>query len=282
MNINNEILLDYSEHCHRILTTEFGAHDANKYDPIYLYERYKCRIINMRSREIHEASDLLIVQKHQKAYSAILTDISSGYDLKKYQSRKLKNLDYDDDMLSHWSIQHFHLGHTIENDGFVTRTEELLFVHFTQDVAHVLGVFSHNSWCDLNIIEIMHSNWPQELAVFKSESDAKTLTEEEQKTLRKKHANANIRVKDGTEYLSPGIGVTANGAPIFAIINRQKVIYDLNKTFKSIQENILLILKSDPEKRKSETITIGMEINHDKNFIGYKIKETGFKFTLQS
>ena len=35
-------------------------------------------------------------------------------------------------MLSHWGIQHFHLGDVVESDGFVKRTKELLFVHFSR------------------------------------------------------------------------------------------------------------------------------------------------------
>ncbi len=282
MKIINEILSDYSDYCHQRLIEEFGKYNTADYDPIYLYQRYKCRIIDIKARQICEASDLIIPKEHQAAYDVIVTDISKGHELMKYQSRSLKNLDYDDDMLSHWAIQHFHLGNNIERDGFVSRTKSLLFIHFSQEEAHIIGVFNHSSWCYLDIIEKIHRNWPQELAVFKSGSDARPLTETEYKILRKKHANTNVRVKDGTEYLCPGMGVTANGSPIFSVINSDKVIFMFNQAFESIQENIRLILESDPEKRESKNITIGMDMYHEQNAIVYKIKETDFKFTLQS
>lgn len=282
MKVINKILDDYTDYCHQKLTEEFGTYSLGAYDPIYLYQRYKCRILDNKPRTVLEANDLTVPQIYQSAYQEIISDIENGNNIKKYQSRNLKKLDYDDDMLSHWGIQHFHLGQTLENDGYVKRTENLLFIHFSESNAHILGFFHHGAWSNLDIIEILHENWPQELAVFKSGSNVAALTELEYKTLRKKHANANVTVNDGTEYLCPGMGVTANGAPVFATMNSQKVIFMFNRAFELIRENIVLILELDPERRTSETLTIGMEIVDSTHSIEYHIKETGFKFTLSS
>lgn len=282
MEVINKILDDYTDYCHQKLTEEFGTYSLGTYDSVYLYQRYKCRIIDKKPRIALETSDLAVPQIYQSVYQEIISDIENGNDLKKYQSRNLKKLDYDDDMLSHWGIQHFHLGQTLENDGYVKRTGDLLFIHFSGTNAHILGFFNHGAWVDLELIEILHENWPQELAVFKSGSNAAPLTELEYKTLRKKHANANVTVKDGTEYLCPGMGVTANGAPIFAVLNSDKVNFMFNRAFELIRENVALILESDPERRTSETITIGMEIVDSTCSVVYHIKETGFKFTLSS
>jgi hypothetical protein len=282
MEIINKILDDYTDYCHQNLTEEFGTYSPGTYDPIYLYQRYKCRIIEKRARVVLESKNFVVPQIYRTAYQEIITDIKNGAKLKKYQSRNLKKLDCDDDMLSHWGVQHFHLGQTKESDGYVKRTGDLLFIHFSQNEAHILGFFNHGSWSDLDIIEIIHENWPQELAVFKSGNSSTPLTESEYKTLRKKHANANVTVKDGTEYLCPGMGVTANGAPLFAVLNSDKVIFMFNRAFELISENISLILESDPEKRKSEILTIGMEIIDETSSIFYNIRETGFKFTLLS
>lgn len=282
MEIINDILNDYSEYCHQKLTEEFGAYTQASYDPIYLYQRYKCRIIEKRVREIYEANELIVPEKYKTAYKEIVDAIKDGDFLKKFQSRNLKKLDYDDDMLSHWGIQHFHLGQTVKKDGFVQRTGDLLFIHFSQSKAHILGVFDHEAWCDLNLIQIIHNNWPDELAIFQSNSNTRPLSESEHKILRKKHANATVTVRDGTEYHCPGMGVTANGAPINAVLNSAGFIYMLNQEFELIKENIDQILESDPQHRNSETITVGMEFVRENNTIAYKIKETGFVFTLSS
>lgn len=282
MELFNEILSDYSEYCHRKLQAEFGAYSQGLYDPIYLYQRYKCRIIEKRARAVFEATGLVVPWAYRTAYEEIVDSIKAGKCLKKYQSRKLKNLHYDDDMLSHWGIQHLHLSQNVEQDGFVTRTGALLFIHFSDSEAHVLGLFAHGAWCDLDLIQLIHNNWPEQLAVYRSSSNAVPLTEEQHKTLRKKHANANVTVSDGTEYMGPGMGVTSNGAPLYAVLNSDKVIFMFNRAFDLIKENIEQILNSDPKKRQSETITVGIEFLHDSNTIVYKIKETGFVFTISS
>lgn len=280
MEVINKILDDYADYCHQKLTEEFGTYSLGKYDSIYLYQRYKCRIVDKKPRKVLEKINLLVPQVYQSTYQKIISDIESGNDLKKYQSRNLKKLDYDDDMLSHWGIQHFHLGQTLDNDGYVKRTGDLLFIHFSEKNAHILGFFKHGSWVDLDLIETLHENWPHELAIYKSGGGVSNLSESDYKTLRKKHVNANITVKDGTEYFCPGMGVTANGAPAIAAINSQKVIFMFNRSFEIIRENIVLILESDPKQLTSETITIGMEINDSTRSVVYHIKETGFKFTL--
>ncbi len=280
MELINEVLKDYSDYCHNKLLEEFECYDSSKYDSVYWYQRYKHRIIDSKKWELIEASDLLIPSKYLPAYELIKQDILNGESLKKYQSRKLKILDYDDDMLSHWGIQHLHLGLEVKSDGYIERTSDLLFVFFKEAKAYIVGVYNHTSWCDIDIIESIHKNWPSELCVYKSNSDAPHLTQEQYKALRSKKSCCNIVVSDGTEYMAPGVGVTANGASIKSKFNFDKIINMFHIAFETIKGNIKEILELDPEKRSSETLTIGMRICHDSKDFIYKIKETGFEFKL--
>ena len=282
MELVNEILDDYTKYCRDELVTEFGTYQTGSYDPIYLYQRYKCRIISNVARTVKESSELLVPEKYRSSYLNIKADIEIGNSLKKYQSRKLKSLDYDDDMLSHWGIQHFHLGSNIEHDGFIYRTKELLFVHFNANGAHILGVFNHQSWCDLNLIEIMHNNWLDIMTIYKMDSGMRALTENEYKTLRNKHTNANVIVSDGTEYMNPGMGVTANGSPINSVLNSQKVIHMFNQYFSNIKLNFEHILVSANYQGGSDFFTIGVEVNRITKQLVFKIKELEFNFTLSS
>ncbi|MDF1780158.1 MAG: hypothetical protein P1U67_02565 [Alcanivoracaceae bacterium] len=272
---------DYGIYCDTQLKNEFGSYQPSGYDAIYLYQRYKCRIIEERNRVVKQTQDLMVPSDYSTASQEIVTDIANGNSLKKYQSRRLKDLHYDDDMLSHWGIQHLHLGREIEEDGFVRRTGDLLFVHFTKDYAHILGIFNHTSWCDSDLIEVIHNNWPDQLTVYKTNSTS-GFTEVETAVLRRKHGNCNVVVSDGTEYLPPGLGVTTNGAPINAVLNSQKVINMFNDEFEVIKENISQILSSDPLNRESDSITIGLIMDSVLNRFVYVVKETGFKFTVSS
>jgi hypothetical protein len=281
MNIENRILEDYESYCSAQLQSEFGQYQPDSHNTMYLYQRYKCRIIEQYSRVVKEPHDLVIPPEHAAAYQEIVSDIQAGNTLKKYQSRRLKDLHYDDDMLSHWGIQHLHLGRELEEDGFVKRFGDLLFVHFTKDHAHVLGFFNHSSWCDSDLIEIMHNNWPNQLIVCKTNSD-NGCTDTEIAVLRKKNGNCNVVVSDGTEYLPPGMGVTANGSPVNAVLNSQRVIHMFNQEFEVIKANITQILQSDPEKRECDNASIGLIMDSSINKFVYIIKETGFKFTISS
>lgn len=280
MEIKNEIVNDYEDYCHQKLISEFGNYQGDKHDAIKLYHRYKYRIINTCPREVIEPPNLVIPSEHLDAYKKIVSDIKLGKSLNCYQSRNLKRLDYDDDMLSHWRIQHFHLGEILENDGFVSRTSDLLFIHFYDRKAYIIGIFSHGDWCDLDIIETIHLNWPNLLISFRSDSTSEPLTEEQYKILRRKGYNTTVRVSDGTEYHPPGFGVFSNGSPVEATIRIQQILIDFENKFNEIKQNIVKILDSDPKKRKTAVATIGLEMDNDNQRFVYKIKETGHMFTL--
>lgn len=282
MRLVNDILNDYKNYCEKKLLSEFVDYSPTDDTSISQYHCFKYRMISELPRDVIELEDIVIPFEYQTSYQRILLDIKNGNSLKKYQSRKLKKLNYNDDMLSHWNIQHFHLGGTIESDGFVNRTSELLFIHFSHTQAHIIGVFSHGDWCDLDVIEIIHENWPTLLYQFESQNSKpkKPLTEKEHKALRKNNCNATIVMKDGTEYLPPGIGVMSNGDSILVRTKIHQIILNFEKAFNDISLNINMILDQDPQKRKSDTLTIGLEMNEVSQRCVYVIKETGHRFTL--
>ncbi|QPK04000.1 hypothetical protein LWM38_15705 [Vibrio kanaloae] len=282
MEVKNDVLSDYIDYCYEQLNREFINCNIQKSDAIYLYQRFKCRIIPQRVRVINEAHGFQVPEHFQEAYERIKADIVAGINLRKYQSRKLKKLDYDDDMLSHWGIQHFHLSTNVESDGFVSRTGDLLFIHLTNSTAHILGIFSHRSWCNLDLIEVLHRNWPEYMSQFKMTGDMRPLTETNYKTLRKKNANANIVVEDGTEYIAPGMGVSSSGAPIQATFNSSKLKFMFNGYFEAIIDNLEQILSCSPESRELSEITIGLELNGELRDFVFVVKETGFRFTIPS
>lgn len=282
MELINEICSDYSAYCCEKLDEEFGSHQLESYDPIYLYQRYKVRLIEVRERNVLEPEGIVVPAGFLDAYDEIKDDIENGRPLKKYQSRKLKTLDYDDDMLSHWAIQHFHLGQQVESDGFVKRTGKLLFVHFSKNEAHILGFFDHGAWSNTDLIEIIHNNWPYCLSVYKAEDGSPALTEVQIKNLRNKNSNSNVTVSDGTEYLSPGFGVMSNGAPMIAILNSRRVVHMFDQYFEVIKANIDSVLEADANGDHGSSVTIGMNAIQADGDVSFVIKETGFVFRLQS
>lgn len=279
--IINKILKDYERYCIKQLKKEFIRYKPSKLSPIVDYQRFKYRTISVKPRRVVEPSNLVIPDRYQLIYNKIVSDIVSGEPLRKYQSKKLKNEKYNDDMLSHWKIQHFHLGDSLGKDGFVKRSGDLLFVYLKEDCAYIIGFYQHGSWCDIDIIEVIHNNWPKELIEFKSEKKSKSITQDEYKRLRANGYNTTIVVSDGTEYFGPGFGVVSGGCPATASAKALIVKKRFMSDFDLICENFDCILSSGSiDVLVPDIVSIGLEMNDLEQRFVYVIREINFKFTL--
>jgi len=93
--------------------------------------------------------------------------VESGGDLRRNQSKRISNPEYDDLLLDDWGIDHFHLGESIEPNGFVSRTNPVLFARVTPENFYALVVLPHGSWSKKALIETIHSNWPDSIKQFR-------------------------------------------------------------------------------------------------------------------
>ncbi|MGY3728218.1 MULTISPECIES: hypothetical protein [Cobetia] len=280
MEVFNEVISDYQKLCVNKLDDVFGPRNENFEDPIYEYFRLQNRMIDVKPRVVKEAKGFVCDSGFQMVYTELLRCIAEGEDLRRFRSRLIKVLSYDDDMLSHWGIHHFHLGSKMERDGFVKRTGKLAFIFFSDQDALVLGIYDHASWCDVDLIQVIHDNWPDRLTEFKICGQDKPLTQESYKTLRSKNMNSTVVVDDGTTYLSPGMGVTTNGVSIKASITRDVLVNRLGVGFLNIKNNIDQLVSACDSAKHLSSITIGvLECEADFSPV-YVIKETGFRFTL--
>jgi hypothetical protein len=68
-----------------------------------------------------------------------------------------------DQLLAEWGIHHLHLSDQISRDGFVKRTEDVLFAIFKDDAAYLIGIYGHpgaDNWARQEIFAILVRNWP--------------------------------------------------------------------------------------------------------------------------
>ena len=282
MELVNEIVVDYKEYCRQKLLQKFGV-DKTEYidDPMYLYQLYKCRLIQQRPRQVLVASDLEVSDEFVEPFTQIVNDIRNGESLQKYQTRLLKKLDKKDDLLSHWKIQHLHLGSELEHDGYVKRTNELIFALFDNDIAYIIGLFYHGDWCEKDILEKLKNQWPSTMNKFVGDTSSESeLSPEEFKILRSKGVNALVRLSDGEDYFPPGFGVSVSNNPVEAVTNIDKIIFKFNQDFETIKMNIEHIISQDPENRSSDVITIGLIMDDESKRFVFRVKETGFNFTI--
>lgn len=197
--------------------------------PVELLERYFYSVVKMidtRPRRVHCSAEFeTTLETLDRRYVAPIETIrgrfESGGDLSEFLSKRASDAGFNDGLLSDFGVHHFHLGaRPNPSSRRVERTEVLLFVHVQPCDAYLLDVRKHPNrrgsadfgWSDVDILNIMDSNWPEVLKQYIVPGvEGSTLTDEQRKELRRKNVNVVTQVGDKT-IAPPGGGQLANGA----------------------------------------------------------------------
>lgn len=191
------------------------------------YHNWMSRLIQPRPRKVQVSVTLegkLPQSKHASAIAKIKGDIETGMPLTKYLSRGVRvaagvprpdakfNRRRDLDlMLTSWQMHHLHLSVSEEADGFVSRTEDLLFAVFRRDDAYLVDIMPHGSWSREHLLKVALEELPEAGAVHVIEGAtglAHTYTDEEHQTLRNVGING-LRVIDDKVVMPAGSISTA-------------------------------------------------------------------------
>jgi hypothetical protein len=140
------------------------------------YFNWRTRMVPARPRTVHLSRELTSSAKyaeHRSAINGIARKIRAGDDISPHLSRatKVKYLPVAerpkqhrrqdlDLLLAEWRIHHLHLSLDIDASGVVRRAHDLLFAHFAERDAFLIGVYGHGQWADLDIPRICVGNWP--------------------------------------------------------------------------------------------------------------------------
>lgn len=156
-----------------------GELDATELASLVItYLNWRTRFVPRRSRNVHLARELVASTKyaeHRVAVDELERKIRTGEDLTPHLSRgvatayaprgsrpaqahRRPDLELQ---LAEWGIHHLHLSTRIDaTDGFVTRGNDLLFGHFAERDAYLIGIFPHGAWAAKEIARICVVNWP--------------------------------------------------------------------------------------------------------------------------
>jgi len=161
-------------------------------------------------RAVRESRELSVPQEHEADYVALRSLISSGGDLKPYLSRdilKKKRPDKNDGLLNAWGIQHLHFR------PFPEGTAHILLCRITDtDVFVVQALPHHDVWVDTSLLQILHDNWPEEIAAGELNGiPGEAIPSSERRNLRNQNVNFASTMRDSTVYLAPGGGLMASG-----------------------------------------------------------------------
>ena len=196
-------------------------------NPVDLLERYFYSLIKMlvpRPRNVHCSVEFhaklgTLDGRYTIPIEAIRSRFEAGGDLAEFLSKKASDAHFNDGLLSDFGVHHFHLGAKSDPSGqHVQRTDDLLFVFVQPSDVYFLDVRKHpNSgdpsdygWSDVDLLNIIDSNWPEALDPYIVHGvEGTTLTDEQRRELRRKNTNVVTQV-GGKAIAPPGGGLLAN------------------------------------------------------------------------
>jgi hypothetical protein len=166
-----------------------------------------------RSREIRSR---VIGSDHWRTIQRIARESAAGESLNPYLSTRLEELDHDDRLRNEWRIHRMHLGWFSDRNRpqFVQRTGPVLFVLVEESDVYFLDVKSHGHWADEDLVETLHSNWPQLLIKYRVRGilpGSRRISQPERKTARKAGLYMFTTTMDGTVYMPFGGGYSTSG-----------------------------------------------------------------------
>lgn len=144
---------------------------------------------------------------------------TAGSELTPFMSRTLDSPGFNDPLLNHHAIHHFHLGAPSPSPGrLVGRSDELLFALATPADLYFVDVFDHASWAELRIAEIVQANWPhlagRTRLVGSLGVEHPDLTQSDLNMLQAANINVIRQLPDGTIHVPLGLGSTLSGVGI--------------------------------------------------------------------
>ncbi|HEY1918509.1 MAG TPA: hypothetical protein VGH27_23290 [Streptosporangiaceae bacterium] len=218
-----------------------------------VYGNWRARYVSEKPRRVHYSTELAASPKfavYRSALDEITTAIEAGSDITPYLSRRVKtayeptatrspNLQGRKDLdllVADWGIHHLHLSTRKSADGFVKRTDDLLFAAFTRDDAYLIGIFPHGDWTDLELLRVVKRNWPSAgiLQPIKGLGLAEIIDDDKRRSFRNAGLVSIVDI-DG-ELFTPA-GQTTAGTPIRVSLHVQQIINNLNVLDHMLEDN---------------------------------------------
>jgi len=200
------------------------------------------RRIPARPRNIFRSREFQCPDHLKKGLELLEKKVLSGDNLNPHLSRQIVNLKFDDALLNDWYIHHFHLGTDFMANGLIEGTKIVLFARVTNEFFYEICMAGHDNWVDLNLIEILHRNWPDSISQFRNQSIAGLTHEFDShgiKRLRKARINVGmLKTTDGTFYAQPGGGYSFSGMSTAVVMQFNKQVHELRRLEKFIRKNI--------------------------------------------
>lgn len=198
------------------------------------------RIISARPRKVHEAAEMVVPSSRRSGYDALKDKFEKGISVMPHLSKQIKGLKFQDKMLFDWGIQHFHLGTTLEPDGFIKQYNEILYVIVENDDVYFITVDEHDHWSDIDLLEKVLANWPHLLKSYQTGGTPTVqFSSKEIEALREFNVNTIVTLSDGHGYMGRGMGMTGAGTSADAVLNTNQMARTLQQFEKDIKQQYI-------------------------------------------
>lgn len=197
-----------------LLAAHYKVSSSDKAEEVVTaYFNVLARRIAARPRTVFIANGFQCPAEHRAGFDLVCEKAKSGDALWPHQSRKLADANFDDSLLNDWGINHLHLGTRIEADGFVTRSGPVLYARVTLGELSCIAIIDHGNWSKRQLLEIVHSNWPNSIAgsTIRGDGLEYEASDDQIKDLRAAGVNVLTQRADGTIHFGPGGGYATNG-----------------------------------------------------------------------
>ena len=200
-----------------------GHHVTNVRDDdhaaLILYSKLQRYTIDPRPRRVMKAAGFDCPPCHSSGIRELELTIQRGGSLTPYRSKRITNQNEPDGLFDFWGIHHFHLGTRLESDGFIQRTNELLFCLIDKTSVYFIKVATHDSspWVEKKLLEVVHSNWPDTIRPYRLEGvtgSSPEPSDSDRRELRRANVMSHHTMRDGTTYIETGLGNTTGGVHI--------------------------------------------------------------------
>ena len=241
----------------------------------YIYFNFMNRKIPQQSRKILKAIDFICPPELTTGLYNLEKKIIAGDDLKPHLSKQVyNNLESKDYLLNDWNIHHLHLGINICN-GYVDRTELLLFCMVTEEVIYFIAMMHHGDWSDKSLLLTVYSNWPELITPFILDGVTSIINNPSNEDIckqRKGNVSMIIELAPGVVIIPPGLGYMTDGTSKKVVMRRDdtmEILSNFEDKIKSNENNIRKQIISS-NKTPARTLKFKLLIN-DENLVAYEI-----------
>lgn len=200
------------------------------------------RLIPQQKYNVHisrEAASRQLTKPSRQALNEIVRRLKKGASLKPYLSKRVKTPEVSDGLLLSWSILHLHLNpiSSMNDTGFVARSDTLLMLRIEQDQAYLVDILPHSEkdlFVDTRLLQIIDRNWPKLLTGAPGLS-AEPHTPTAIKMLRKRNVNHTIAMEN--RVIFPNM-LSAAGIPMHTQRQYDALCFELEHVERDARQRI--------------------------------------------